>query len=127
MNQKKFKRTISLFLILMFCVFMLAGTKANAAEVSTGKDVHAEELRVAYVPISTAGIMNKMVLYAFDQVLAPIRTSHLTYSIPDMIPRKKSAFLTTASHRNMMLLSVRSLTRFRLQRLLRMQSRPEFP
>lgn len=93
MNQKKFKRTISLFLILMFCAFMLAGTKTNAAEVSTGKDVHAEELRVAYVPISTAGIMNKMVLYAFNQVLAPYPNITLDVFDPGYDTQKEISIL----------------------------------
>lgn len=43
---------------------------AGAVEL-VGKNLATDDIKIAYVPISTAGIMNKMSIYAFRSALAP--------------------------------------------------------
>lgn len=73
------KRMVCLVLVLVFCIALFAGCGSNSASSGNsqsvagfeGKNIAEDAIKIAYVPISTAGIMNKMSIYAFEQALAP--------------------------------------------------------
>lgn len=105
--MKKGRRVIAILLALTFSVFLFAGcgstgtanataseavaaasaaaetaqaaaeTATEAAAAMSGKNLETDDIKVAYVPISTAGIMNKMVIYAFNEVLKPYKNIKL--------------------------------------------------
>lgn len=74
------KRILALVLVMILCASLFAGCGSDGAAgddvqasagAFEGKNIAEDPIKIAYVPISTAGIMNKIVLYAFEQVLAP--------------------------------------------------------
>jgi ABC-type sugar transport system substrate-binding protein len=60
----------------------------KAAEL-TGKDVTTEEVKIAYIPLSTAGVTNRMVEYAFAEAIKFYPNIKVTYFDPGYDPSKQ--------------------------------------
>ena len=75
------KKYLALVMVLALAVCLFAGCGSTAeapaadapaaASAFGGKDLNTETAKIAYIPISTAGVTNQMVKLAFDDALMP--------------------------------------------------------
>jgi len=89
------KKTLALIMVLALAVCLFAGcgstTEAPAAEAApaaastaafVGKNIETETAKIAYIPISTAGVTNQIVKLAFDDCLQPYPNVVVDYFDP---------------------------------------------